>query len=440
MNTKYSHILRSSRVAFGIAALFFVFGLGSIASNAQTNDNADINANTNTDGTPNTQREGSSADGLSTNEEVLQLNLQIQEKKQALDQLNQQKAEYERNLALKQQEALSLSSEIGSLDEQAKKTQIEIDIANNEIDTLKLQIKEVDGKIADREKDIVDRKDQLSGYVRQLNRMQNTNLVQVLLANDKFSDFFNELNSVEDLEHRLKGSLDEVKLLREELQSVQDDLERKKTDLDNATAKLEGTKEELAGQMDYKSNLLDATKDNEAQYQEMLAAVKTEQSSVNSELSQIESSLRSKLEGDNQLTDDSKVLSWPVNPSNGITATFHDPTYIFRRLFEHPAIDIRAKQGTPVKAAASGYVGRAKDSGLGYSYIMLIHAGGISTVYGHISQINVREDAYVTRGQIIGLSGGMPGTPGAGKLTTGSHLHFEVRKDGIPVNPLNYLP
>jgi murein DD-endopeptidase MepM/ murein hydrolase activator NlpD len=262
----------------------------------------------------------------------------------------------------------------------------------------------------------------------------------VLLANDKFSDFFNELNSVEDLEHRLKGSLDEVKQLREDLKDVQGELERKKTDLDDATANLVNVKEDLTGQMEYKTDLLDITKDNEIKYQELLEAVKSEQGSVNSELSQIETNLRSKLESDNQLTDDTKVLSWPVNPTNGITATFHDPSYIFRRLFEHPAIDIRAKQGTPVKAAASGYVGRAKDAGMVYSYIMIIHAGGISTVYGHISQINVQEDAYVTRGQIIGLSGGMPGTPGAGQLTTGSHLHFEVRKDGIPVNPLNYLP
>ena len=61
-------------------------------------------------------------------------------------------------------------------------------------------------------------------------------------------------------------------------------------------------------------------------------------------------------------------------------------------------------------------------------------------MYGHISGFLVEERQKVRAGDAVALSGGRPGTKGAGRLTTGAHLHFEVLKDGTQVNPLQYLP
>jgi murein DD-endopeptidase MepM/ murein hydrolase activator NlpD len=99
----------------------------------------------------------------------------------------------------------------------------------------------------------------------------------------------------------------------------------------------------------------------------------------------------------------------------------------------HEGQDIDAAYGTPVQAAASGKItiaGRQR----GYGNVVYVdHGAGLSTRYGHLSQINVTVGQTVTRGQTIGLVGS------TGR-STGPHLHYEVRLDNQPVNPKNYLP
>ena len=131
-------------------------------------------------------------------------------------------------------------------------------------------------------------------------------------------------------------------------------------------------------------------------------------------------------------------FSWPV-PANKITAFFHDPTYP-KRWGIHNAIDIRARQFTEIIAPANGYVFQTKDNGNGYSYIIIAHKNNLVTVYGHVTTIFAKPGTIVKKGDVIGLSGGTPGTKGAGLQTTGPHLHFEVYYKGDPVNPLDYLP
>ncbi len=435
-NTIFFRAITSMVIAFIVLAYTPI----TLAETDNTNTDTAVEDNNDTGDTTNTEEENTEDEEV-TDEAMLELNLQIQERKQRLDELNAKHETYRKNIAIKQQESITLETQVESLDDQINKTEVEIQITETEIETLRLQIKEVTRKISEREEQIVDQKVRLAELIRQINTYQDKNLFEILLQENKFSNFYSQMNYLEDLEHGLKGSLDEVTQLKIDLQVINAELETKESDLNDKKTTLEAEQQELLGQQDYKEQLLQDVLNSESQYQELLSAVKSEQMSVNSEITLIEETIRKQLEGEDLLSiDDSKTLSWPVSPAGGITAYFHDPAYIFRHLFEHPAIDLRAAQGTPVKAAASGYVARAKDAGLGYSYIMIIHANGLSTVYGHISDIKVEEESYVTRGQVIGLSGGMPGTPGAGRLTTGPHLHFEVRLDGIPVNPLDYLP
>jgi murein DD-endopeptidase MepM/ murein hydrolase activator NlpD len=192
-----------------------------------------------------------------------------------------------------------------------------------------------------------------------------------------------------------------------------------------------------------KAQILVDTRRSETQYQKQLQQARREQANIESEVVSIEKQLREKMKEGERLKKlqilGSPNFNWPVS-RNTITAFFHDPDYPYRYIFEHPAVDISARQGSPVRAAAGGYVAKAKNVCNGYAYVMVIHDKGYATVYGHLSKIQVSDDDFIEQGQVIGLSGGMPRTCGSGNLTTGPHLHFEVRREGIPVNPLDYLP
>ncbi|HEV2261298.1 MAG TPA: M23 family metallopeptidase, partial [Candidatus Rubrimentiphilum sp.] len=98
----------------------------------------------------------------------------------------------------------------------------------------------------------------------------------------------------------------------------------------------------------------------------------------------------------------------------------------------HQGLDIAAATGTTVTAAASGTVISAGWYGGYGNYILIDHGGGMSTGYGHLSQIFVSNGQTVQKGQAIGAVG----STGA---STGPHLHFEVRMHGKPVDPAKYL-
>ncbi|MCP4522748.1 MAG: peptidoglycan DD-metalloendopeptidase family protein [Candidatus Gracilibacteria bacterium] len=133
-------------------------------------------------------------------------------------------------------------------------------------------------------------------------------------------------------------------------------------------------------------------------------------------------------------------FEWPVSPTLGITSFYKGKNY--RRLFgsDHEAIDVVARQGTPIRAPADGYVIYVNEPAVGeYSFLAIKHAEGYVTVYGHLSAIKVQPFDYVRKNQVFAESGGEYGTKGAGLITTGAHLHFEVFQDEKSIDPLSVL-
>lgn len=100
---------------------------------------------------------------------------------------------------------------------------------------------------------------------------------------------------------------------------------------------------------------------------------------------------------------------------------------------EHFGIDINAPLNTEIKAAGKGIVAKAEANSYYGNFILIDHGDGISSLYGHLNEILVKAGDEISAEDIIALSGD------SGR-TTGPHLHFEIRKDNTPVNPLSYIP
>lgn len=132
------------------------------------------------------------------------------------------------------------------------------------------------------------------------------------------------------------------------------------------------------------------------------------------------------------------IFLWPVK--GPISAGYLDPDYAIVFNVPHRGMDIAVAQATPVRSVADGVVFAAKDGGLtGYSYVLIGHRNGYASLYGHVSSMFVKAGDKVNAGQMVALSGGRPGTHGAGYMTTGSHLHLEITKDGAHINPMSVL-
>lgn len=368
------------------------------------------------------------------------LQKEIDQRKQQIEELQKQQDAYQAQIDNYRKQASSLNAQVGALNSQISRTQLKLQSTQLQIQQTELEIQQTQENIKLKESEINAQKQRIANIFIAIDRIdQRDNIVQLIIGGNNLGDTFAELAEFERIHSSLKDQLSGLQQLKDQLDKQQTDLTDKNTQLADYQDSLESQRAQLSGDKYAKQTILDKTKGNQKKYEALLADLKAQEAQINNEISAYEQKIRQQLNQKGQLPTGIGKIQWPIS-SRVITATFHDPDYPFRKVMEHPAIDIRTPQGTAIKAAADGYVGRAKDGGrYGYSYILLVHGGNISTVYGHVSRIVVAEDTFVSTGQIIGYSGGTPGTPGAGPMTTGPHLHFEVRLNGIPVDPLKYL-
>lgn len=366
-----------------------------------------------------------------------QLNRQLDDQKAKIDELTSKITEYQINVKNTQKEAVNLKNQILLLDNQIAKTNLELQLKQEQSTELQLKIDQTNLQIKQSEEQIISEKSQLGDVLRLIARYEDRNYISIILGNNSFSDFFDQLKYSSQLQEEMQRTLNRVQESEAKLIDQQKDLNKQKDNLSDILNKLEDTKAVLNSQKQDKNQLVTATKKSEKKFHNLITDLKKQQAAANAQVAAIEKQLRTELAkkgtAEKFNTLGRAVLNWPVDPHR-ITCLFRDPDYPYRYLFEHSGLDIGVSQGTPVKAAETGYIAKAARGTQWYgNYVMIIHGGNITTLYGHLSVISVSQDQYVTKGQVIGLSGNTG-------FSSGPHLHLEVRANGIPVDPLNYLP
>jgi murein DD-endopeptidase MepM/ murein hydrolase activator NlpD len=376
-----------------------------------------------------------------TTAEINLLNQQIQDSKNQMQDIENQKEQYTQNITAAEAQASTLQQEMALLDNRITAAELDSSSTQKQIDQTNLQINEANIEISNKQASIAKEKNDIGTTLNLIYKEKDVSTLEILLMNNSLSDFLNQIKNLDDVNKGMSDSLTQLTNDEADLEKSQTELVQKGKDLQKLADTLNQNMVALESDKQDKADVLAETQNSQAKYEGLVEQLKEQQDQANTQITNLETTVRQKLasEGKGDMTTDPNGIIWPV-PKNYITTYFHDPDYPFRYLFEHPGVDIRAAQGTTIEAAESGYVAHAQMNGTAYAYIMIIHGNGLSTVYGHVSKIYVSDDEYVTQGEPIGLSGGTPGTEGSGPFTTGPHLHFEVRQDGVPVNPLEYLP
>ncbi len=399
------------------------------------------------------------------------INDKMEEQESIIDELGEKIDQYEDNIKQKHNEKISLNNQVNVLEADIEMNEAEIEKKAAEIELLKLEIQELKLEIDETNQEISEDKDLLAKFIQELYRHEQKTYLEITFGHNSLSEYSAQAEYVKNLRSEFQDTLDDFQDLKTKLVSNKKEQTNKKELLKDEKENLEVKEASLNTEVDYKNDLLASVKQDEGKFQTLVAEVRQEVNSANSNIATLDQQYREKLKAlekkkaekeqeekakDGDTTEEEEgtveeeettgdILPDAFNPgwpaSGPITAYFHDPSYPFKQWFEHSGIDIGIGQGTSIAAADSGYVAIAKfDGSSNYSYIMIVHAEGYATVYGHMSGVLVGPDQYVEKGETIGYSGGVPGTPGAGRFSTGAHLHFEVRLNGIPVDPLPYLP
>lgn len=335
----------------------------------------------------------------------------------------------------KRKEAAKISSDIKKIDGDIAVTESRIKKTEESIVDTEKQIAETTAEIVRKENELAKENSHQQEAIRTIYETTGQNS-DLLIFSDSVSQIIDRASYLEALEVRIEATIDDITKLHDELVEDKKSLEEKQKELESLKKQQEAYRKGLDYQKSKKQQLLVDAKEAIAEYEKRLDEARKAYQDVNSELFKLTAAARKKAANRGSKKVGNITFAYPL--SGELTTNFGEPTPI--QSF-HTGFDIDGIIGDPIVAAANGTVTFAGgNSRYGYGlYITIDHGDGVSSLYGHMSGFEVSQGDEVKLGQKIGYVGNT-GFAIAFAGGDASHLHFEIREDGIPVNPGIYLP
>ncbi len=405
----------------------------------------------------------------------------ISDLEQQLQQLEQENQKYQKilddtksDIAEKEEYKSALVSKVQVLDEK-------IAVTREKISSLNDDIKEKQDAYDKGLSEVEDQFDALANRLRILYMSGNATDLEIIFGAKDFSDLIDKMELVKNLANSDKELISEIQTKLDELSTQKESLEADKKDLETQQSSLKSDQDEFNKLISDNDEILKNLYASNSKAQNSLESAALKSDEIESKISEYYAAQKAAAEQAAQAAQSSSSSSSSSSGSSSSSSSgssssgssssgsssvivpsgsgFAWPTPGFvsrssewfedREVYNHGGIDIAGAgiMGTPVVAAADGTVIATNSScthnwgksyscgcGGGYgNYVMISHAGGKMTVYGHLTSLTVSTGQSVSRGQIIGYVGSTG-------YSTGPHLHYECRLNGVRYNPMSEYP
>ena len=350
----------------------------------------------------------------------------LEEQKQ---QAQEKQEEAQKELEYVKEELSEAVIKIQELDDKIRQAEKEIEEMNGKLVVLETKVKETTSELSKVQISYEENKTLMEDRLVVMYECGDISYLDLLLHSSNIIEFLSNYYIIEEIIKSDSEILESIEREKNEIEIKKKKLDQEKAELKLLRVKQEQTKIIMQNNKTIQQNQINELTDSEKELEQKIKEYKDEEARIENLI---------KLASENYVYDGEYlggVMAWPVAKSGTyITSAYGTREHPVHGVTKfHTGIDIgNAGFGAPIIAAADGVVSMASYYGGYGNCVMINHGNGISTLYGHGQKILTSVGSTVKKGDLI-MEVGSTG------VSTGPHLHFEVRINGSHVNPMTYL-